>query len=777
MLQFVILLLITYITFIISECPSLSIKAYCLQFIDYNYDTECVDTQPAALKTLSLMVSAINNSTCRTNVAYLACSYAYKLPIFGLTGQALAATQQPCVDLCANVQNTCSGIDLAAAQVVMNDLLTVAQIYNPTATSPCADYGTPTCNPGPSAAAAVNVSYGRCEKYTGNVCKGISDVDFVYTAAGVNQASVEALLSSAFFLFPLAPRDNGCRDSLAKWLCTSSFPACDTSSSMAVSAFVSIPLVLPRSPCKSVCTDYNSNCASLLATFAGIAATAATSDPTTAANLACLSSTFTANCSSRAKVPPTFSCPSSGSYQTSAGFEDYPDSETVFSASPRIASTCFGNSTSAYSTNFVCPAPLVVPQESSSYTIPLSLSIPGGSCSVACKSFVIPLEHYDNADNVFFWISLISAIISVFLFATWVTFPEKRKMWLVLCLFFNLCMINLNFIFTFAVPGRNGFNPGYANINCKNNVDVYKQDDGGYCIMQGVFVLFFGLSACTFWFLNGLDIVIKILLKIDLTENQEFKKNIAYASFGWGLPLLSLIIALSMKTIGGQINTGVLFCFITDQRVAWGVFYYPIIIMAIFNTIFLGIILYTLAKSYSLVNTQQSPTFLIRPFLYLFLFLIDFGYTMIFTAYYYLRQDLMTTQSTDYVTCLLVLKPIAALQGNSLTCTAPTLNVDAWYILQFSSTAQVLYIGIIYLTSWDIYILWYNLLQPYFPWCCDARIDMQNLSNSRHSTHPNNSVNRPVSHNALSPQSNKPSVNKNMPMYTGNVEMVTSDRV
>jgi hypothetical protein len=65
--------------------------------------------------------------------------------------------------------------------------------------------------------------------------------------------------STISWLLPLAPRDDGCRDALAKFLCGRFFPQCDRTQRLLIPISPTItyplPIVLPRLPCRSLWRD------------------------------------------------------------------------------------------------------------------------------------------------------------------------------------------------------------------------------------------------------------------------------------------------------------------------------------------------------------------------------------------------------------------------------------------------------------------------------------------------------------------------------------------
>jgi len=83
----------------------------------------------------------------------------------------------------------------------------------------------------------------------------------------------------------------------------------------------------------------------------------------------------------------------------------------------------------------------------------------------------------------------------------------------------------------------------------------------------------------------------------------QFRVNIAYNLWGWGYPLLNLLIGAGMGVLGNG-NNGIPYCLITDSDISWGIFYAPIGVMSCIGAAAMAMIIYAIAKVYSTVVSR-----------------------------------------------------------------------------------------------------------------------------------------------------------------------------
>jgi hypothetical protein len=82
---------------------------------------------------------------------------------------------------------------------------------------------------------------------------------------------------------------------------------------------------------------------------------------------------------------------------------------------------------------------------------------------------------------------------------------------------------------------------------CKDNTQPHKQEDGGMCLFQSIWLLYWVLNTCCWWFVQGLDLYLRIVKNKKAMELDEYQKY--YHMFAWGYPLLISTIMLGTQRL------------------------------------------------------------------------------------------------------------------------------------------------------------------------------------------------------------------------------------
>jgi hypothetical protein len=126
----------------------------------------------------------------------------------------------------------------------------------------------------------------------------------------MTQAAIEAQVLSAMQVAMFyAPTDNSCNKYMLDAVCHNFFALCDTSSLSAAMGAAAPPIVLPRRPCRSLCTNYQTTCGATLKQLVAL-------NPSFA--------TFTWNCAGNGVFTggPSYNCTN---IAVNPGFTDFPD--------------------------------------------------------------------------------------------------------------------------------------------------------------------------------------------------------------------------------------------------------------------------------------------------------------------------------------------------------------------------------------------------------------------------------------------------------------------
>jgi hypothetical protein len=136
-------------------------------------------------------------------------------------------------------------------------------------------------------------------------------------------------------------------------------------------------------------------------------------------------------------------------------------------------------------------------------------------------------SEWDQAVSVMLGFGWPSFIMTTFLMITWIVFPSKRKQQYLLC--FNVCIWFISWNVLFANYQANDM----RKVGCIDNARPSKMSDGGYCLMQSMFLHFFVLAAAAWWTVISVDLWMKIVMLKKLTPAQAKALRYAYHGFVW----------------------------------------------------------------------------------------------------------------------------------------------------------------------------------------------------------------------------------------------------
>ena len=198
-----------------------------------------------------------------------------------------------------------------------------------------------------------------------------------------------------------------------------------------------------------------------------------------------------------------------------------------------------------------------------------------------------------------------------------------------------------------------------------------------------------------------------------------------FAIVGFGLPIIGLWIAFYYNALGSQINTnGIPWCFITNDNLAWFLFFYPIIFFTGINTIFVTQIIVNIIKSYNHNYSSKVQNLHMRPLIYLIGFLVNFLYVAGYVLYSNSQKVRLENEAYDYLECILLSQPIYKLYGIDMSCTRPAANFYLLVGLILMLCGQGIFASLIYMTFADNFTLWAKLINLFLIKCgCISEIE------------------------------------------------------
>ncbi len=644
-----------------------------------------------------LIVGQTHNTTLKLELARFLCASYY--PPCG------TPTMKPCRSSCENIVGIVGPVITAgpdAATPEGRDALLVQSLglwttlFN---SGNCNGYSADTtvCNSGnfsPAITSAAAIPAAKCEKYTGSACAGV--VDNVYVPAGQTQAAIEANLAAATGIYRLTPFGTNCTKDMAKFLCSKAFWPCYTTT--ATFAGATRPFQYPQLTLRSVCDSYSSSCASFITTFQQ-------KEPARSALLV-------PNCTlSRTPILERRKCDGT----VLNGLLTFPEVSSTFPPSITVPGQDFTSATVqnlpadwTVSPTITCPAPLVIPDNPRT-----SKRISGSHCAMPCPSFMFSSDEYVTQSKAYLGVSVVSFVCAWFLLLTFTTFAEKRKSTYVVSFMAMLVVIStaifIGALATYPQQKKNGI----PEALCENNTDEMEMPTGGWCVVQAVSVVGGMISLAAWWCVSAADLFIKIVVgwRPSVSSRQHTILRWAYNIWGWAIPALLTIIALSLNSLGAVDLSGC-YCFIHSRSnsfpfAPWLVVYYPIMIYIFVGGGSMIATLVTLSRSSRNSNSQSCKHYS-GPIIFVLVFLVVFGSLIAYRATAYFREAPWRESATEFVTCLLMEKPFnpSKVCGDGHGHPSERPNVPFWNYIHFIVSATGLIAMTIYGTTGDIYKLW-----------------------------------------------------------------------
>jgi len=307
--------------------------------------------------------------------------------------------------------------------------------------------------------------------------------------------------------------------------------------------------------------------------------------------------------------------------------------------------------TSTFST-CECPSPLEVPED------PLSSTIqPGICCQQRCEGHAFSDENYAQIGLAQRVISTLSFILSSFVLATWITAKSKRSQ-------------KFLFLFTFAswnasvaLMAGAWAGPDIRTIGCKDRTTPMEQSDGGICLFQGIWLIYWVLCACCFWLVQALDLYLRVVKGRRSLDHM----NKYYYVLSWGLPLVLLVIVAGFNMFGYE--RGQIWCLLSSEQdpnlkkaLDLGMFYGVLTAMWVGGVVIMLLVIVqmikvtgraaniqatdgsTLAKR---CNLYRTPVLFVFFFFYIWLSLISYRFDLA------AKEDSIEQGAQDWVMCLL----------------------------------------------------------------------------------------------------------------------------
>jgi len=502
--------------------------------------------------------------------------------------------------------------------------------------------------------------------------------------------------------------DADCREAYyAKW-CPALFPGCSiqTVPEELDSPMAGSPIAVPHNPCRHLCQEATDTCGNNLAPFF----------------LIC--------------DPDLYFAPFYGNPRT----EIWPPNSTYTALIP--VPSFVSNFTLYYPQQLLCyDDNFTVTIDYSNFRIVCpetdQITTTHNGCSFSCPEPIIKSGAYNDIEIMMSVVGWVSFVVSGFLILSWILDEDKRRVPLVLPLWFFVCTNAIAFVFCY------GNMAGQEDFWCE---DDYSPNDwgNGSCTFQGIIYVYFTLAGALWWF----DICIALFLSIVLGSHDIKVVNKTFSVLGmklngfhvishlvcWSLPWVSVIIALSAHRVG--YDGAALWCSVHSddfakivgqdggiQIVGGGVNWWLIglVIIPVFVLLVSSLFLVALIAIYTIKQLHQVKLVISvnwRLFVFIFTFFVVYTLTLTYQIYLGQSRDEQYGEYETYLNCerkrsFLVSLEEAGLQNNQTIVDCHLDYVVSEYFLGFVvffEAAQGIFVFLIFGTAINIYTTWWKIL-------------------------------------------------------------------
>eukprot|EP00026_Physarum_polycephalum_P004658 Phypoly_transcript_04680.p1 GENE.Phypoly_transcript_04680~~Phypoly_transcript_04680.p1 ORF type:complete len:557 (+),score=27.15 Phypoly_transcript_04680:61-1731(+) len=267
--------------------------------------------------------------------------------------------------------------------------------------------------------------------------------------------------------------------------------------------------------------------------------------------------------------------------------DTWPNVSTIFNISGVISTPCNGESTntSVLLAPTSCPFP---------YELDPSLSPDDPPCRLRCPLPILTPAEYEFDRKITKVIGSLSIVFIVFLMTSFLLAKRVYPFNLFLNLFVACLLVIIAVLI--AVVGGNDF-------VCHNGVPSTEQNFPP-CAFQGALLFYAALASTCWWFIIVLNLYLMVIETLKVKKSSLLKAQHIYYCFGWGFPLILLIIAVSASKF--SFNAPNIVCFLPlfgmDVWYQYGLFYIPIGIFTVSGAVLILLILFQLFNSHRKVG-------------------------------------------------------------------------------------------------------------------------------------------------------------------------------
>jgi hypothetical protein len=302
----------------------------------------------------------------------------------------------------------------------------------------------------------------------------------------------------------------------------------------------------------------------------------------------------------------------------------------------------------------LCPPPLLAPDD----VLKSNTTIPNSCCQLPCEQTMLSKAQLSWLGVFSLVLNTIGILCALFMVLTWGGFASKRKQYITFWFSFCSLMVSLS-LWLLTVAGRGDLGKAV----CKDNTTPHSiaEDGLSVCAWQAIWLAFFCLAECAWWFIQALDLFRKIVMKTRESDISPRK----YHLLAWSLPAAAAFVLLVTEQAGFAGPTPFcLFSMSAPSTLQYGIFFIPVMLFLVLGVLLMARVLFTIrwhsdGMDVPLDNSSSNRKWakhmaLYRtPIAFVFMFVavwvIIFAYRLTGTV----DENLFIEQGQAWVVCLL----------------------------------------------------------------------------------------------------------------------------
>jgi hypothetical protein len=303
----------------------------------------------------------------------------------------------------------------------------------------------------------------------------------------------------------------------------------------------------------------------------------------------------------------------------------------------------------------LCPPPLLAPDD----VLKSNTTIPNSCCQLPCEQTMLDKARLSWLGVISLVLNTVGIFCALFMVVTWGSFASKRKQYITFWFSFCSLMVSLA-LWLLTVGGRGELGKAL----CKDNTTPHSiaEDGLSVCAWQALWLVFFSLAQCAWWFIQALDLFRKIVLKTRESEISPRK----YHLLAWSLPAAAALVLLVTQQAGFAGPTPFcLFSMSTPSTLQYGIYFIPVLLYLVMGVLLMARMLLTISWNAGGMDVPVGDSSSNRKWAkHMALYRTPIAFVVLFVAVWVVifayrltgtvNENLFIEQGQAWVACLLV---------------------------------------------------------------------------------------------------------------------------